>query len=165
MTESLREKLRGAFIPVGLNLLLGLFVLVALRHDRRAKPAAQIVGQLVELGIPIDLNRLFRGVANHVAVVTPSQVVFELSLGALVEHAVQVIRKLLQEFRAFHFLPSPLSRLWKYRLSRSRSCRRARNSLDFTAGMLRPRASAVSSVERPSTSLSTKTVLKLGGSP
>src|SRR5215470_13493913 len=91
--------------------------------------------------------------------------IFQFSLGAVVYDAVEVIGKLMQKLRAFHLGPSPLSRFWKYRLSRSRSCRRARNNRDLTAGMLRTNASAVSSVERPSTSLKTNTVRKLGGSP
>src|SRR6516225_4646801 len=91
--------------------------------------------------------------------------IFQLRLCAIVQGAVQVVGQLLQEFRAFHFWPSPLSRFLKYRLSRSRSCKRARNSRDLTAGTLSPRASAVSSVDKPSTSLRTKTVRKLGGSP
>ena len=53
----------------------------------------------------------------------------------------------------------------KYRLRRSRSCRRARNNLDLTAGTLKPSASAVSSVERFSTSRRVKTVRKPGGRP
>src|SRR4051812_32952844 len=50
-------------------------------------------------------------------------------------------------------------------LNRSRNCNRARNNLDFTAGTLRPSASAVSSVLKPSTSRRTKTVRKPEGSP
>src|ERR1700675_2164333 len=152
-------------ITAVLEALLGLFALLALRHNRGAKPCAKVVGKLVKLGIAINLDGLLGGVADHIAVVAPGQMILEFGLGPVIEDAVQIICQLLQEFRAFHFWPSPLSRFLKYRLRRSRNCRRARNNLDFTAGMLRPKASAVSSVERPSTSLRTNTVRKLGGKP
>jgi hypothetical protein len=71
-----------------LNALLGLFSLLALRHDCRAKPCAQIVGQFVKLGVAINLNGLLGGIAYYVAVVAPSQVIFELGLGPIIECAV-----------------------------------------------------------------------------
>jgi hypothetical protein len=40
-------------------------------------------------------------------------VIFQFRLGALIQRAIQIICQLLQELRAFHFLPSPLSRFWK----------------------------------------------------
>jgi hypothetical protein len=36
--------------------------------------------------------------------------VFQFSLGTIVEDAVQVVGQFLQEFSALHCLPSPLSR-------------------------------------------------------
>src|SRR5580700_6228191 len=142
-------------------------VLLAFGHDGRTQPRAQVVGQFVQLGVAIDLDRLLRGVAHHVAVVAPGKMILQLDFCRFVEHPVQIVCQLVQKFRAFHWLPSPLpfSRFWKNLPRRSRSCRRARNSRDFTAGTLNSRAAAVSSVESPSTSLSTNTVRKPGGRP
>jgi hypothetical protein len=36
--------------------------------------------------------------------------VFQLHLGRFVDDAVQIVGQLVQKFRAFHWLPSPLSR-------------------------------------------------------
>src|SRR6202048_4453693 len=78
--------------------------------------------------------------------------------------AVEVIGKLAEKVGAGHAgRPSFFCR--KCRLSRSRNWRRARNNLDFTAGTLKPSASAVSSVERFSTSRKVKTLRKPGGRP
>ena len=97
-----------------LNALLGLFlVLLALAHDGGTKSPAQVVRQFVELGVAINLDGFLSGIANHVAVVAPSQVVFQFRLGAIIQGAIQIIGQLLQELRAFHVLPSPLSRFWK----------------------------------------------------
>src|SRR5579864_9099336 len=161
------ERLRPSLFECygGLQALLGFFTLLALRHDGRAKPGTKVVRKFVKLGVAINLDRLLGGIADYIAVVAPSKMIFELGLGPIIKRAVQIIGQLLQELRAFHFCPSPLSRFLKYRLKRSRNCKRARNNLDFTAGILRPSASAVSSVERPSTSLRTNTVRKLGGRP
>src|SRR4029077_613793 len=95
----------------GLNALLAfLLVLLTFRHNGRTKSAAQIVGQFVKFGVAVDLDGLFGGVTYYIAVVAPSQVVFEFGLGAIIQSAVQIVGELLQEFRTFHFWPSPLSR-------------------------------------------------------
>src|SRR5271157_4325158 len=63
-------------------------------------------------------------------------------------------------------IPAVKSRLLRARLQlRERNCSRARSKRDLTAGILKSKASAVSSVERPSTSRNTNTVRKLGGNP
>src|SRR5919109_3747228 len=116
----------------------------------------------------IDLDRHLRCVADDVAVMAPGQVLFQFGARPGVNDAVQVVCQLFQKLRAGHLVPSPLSplpRCRKYLVSRLRNCSRARSNRDFTAGMLKSSASAVSSVDRPSTSRSTKTVRKLGGSP
>jgi hypothetical protein len=71
-----------------LEALLGLFLLLALRHDCGAKSRSQIVGKFVKLGVTINLNGFFGGIAYYVAVVAPSQVIFELGLGPIIEGAV-----------------------------------------------------------------------------
>src|ERR1700740_2284766 len=96
-----------------LEALLGLFSLLAFRHDCGAKSRPQIVGEFIKLGVAINLNGLLGGIAYYVAVVAPSQVIFELGLRPVIEGAVQIICQLLQELRAFHFWPSPLSRFLK----------------------------------------------------
>src|SRR6516164_2750133 len=86
-----------------------LAVLLALRHDRRTEPAAEVFRKFVELRIAIDLDGLLGCVANNVAVVAPRKMIFQLGFGFFVEDAVQVTGQLAQEFRAFHRLPSPLA--------------------------------------------------------
>src|SRR5580693_4962712 len=140
-------------------------VLLTLGHDGRPQTRPKVFGQFVQLGVAIDLDGLFRGVTNYIAVVAPGKVILQLDFRRFVENAVQIIGQLVQKFRAFHWSPSPLSRFWKNLPNRSRNCRRARNNRDFTAGTLNSRAAAVSSVESPSTSLSTNTVRKPGGRP
>jgi hypothetical protein len=71
-----------------LEALLGLFSLLALRHDGGTKSGSQIVGKFVKLGVAINLNGLLGGIAYYVAVVAPSQVVFEFGLGPIIEGAV-----------------------------------------------------------------------------
>ena len=90
-----------------------LFLRLAFGNDRGAKAGAEVLREFVELRIPVDFDCLLGGVADNVAVVAPGKVIFEFGLGAVVEHAVEVVRQIVQKFRAFHFLPSPLSRFWK----------------------------------------------------
>src|ERR1700720_1029848 len=63
----------------------------AFSHDRRAESGPQIVGQLIELGVAIDFDGLFRRIANHIAVVAPSQVVVEFGLRSGVQHTIEVV--------------------------------------------------------------------------
>jgi hypothetical protein len=83
-------------------------VLLALGHDGGAEAGAEIVREFVELGVAVDFDGLLGGVADDIAVVAPGKMVLKLDLGLFVEDAVQVIGQLVQEFRAFHWLPSPL---------------------------------------------------------
>ena len=89
------------------------FLLLTFGHDGGTEPAAEVFGKFVKLGVTVDFDGLLGRVANHVAVVAPGKMVLQLDLGLFVEDAVQVIRQLVQELRAFHRLPSPLSRFWK----------------------------------------------------
>jgi len=84
--------------------------LLALRHNRRAESSAEVFRELVQLRVAVDLDGLLGGIANYIAVMAPGEVIFELGLGPVVHDAVEVIGQLVQEFRAFHLLPSPLSR-------------------------------------------------------
>src|SRR5438128_11105509 len=86
---------------------------LALGDYRGAKAGTQVFRQFVKLRIPVDFDCLLGGVAHNVAVVAPGKVIFEFGLGAVVEHAVEVVRQIVQKFRAFHCLPSPLTRFWK----------------------------------------------------
>src|ERR1035438_3812939 len=54
----------------------GLLAGLALADDGGSKAVAQLVGKFVELRVAVDFDGLFGGVANHVAVVAPSQVIF-----------------------------------------------------------------------------------------
>ena len=87
-----------------------LLALGAFGHDGRPKPSAQIVRQLIEFGIAIDFDGFLGGITDNIAVMTPSQVIFELGLGALVDRPVQVVGQFLEEFSTFHLSPSPLAR-------------------------------------------------------
>jgi hypothetical protein len=78
------------------------FVLLALGHDGGTETRAQVIGQFVELGVAINLNRLLRGVTNHIAVVAPGKVVLQLDFCRFVEHPIQIICQLVQKLRAFH---------------------------------------------------------------
>jgi hypothetical protein len=84
------------------------FLLLAFGHDGGAEAAAEIVGQFVKLGVAVDFDGLLGGVADDIAVVAPGKVVLKLDFSFFVEDAVQVIGQLVEEFRAFHWLPSPL---------------------------------------------------------
>src|SRR5580704_4165367 len=137
----------------------------ALADDRGAQAPPEFVRQFIEMRFPVNLDGHFGRITYDVAVVAPLKMILQFGLGLGVHRLIEVVGYLLEEFRARHFLPSPPTRFLKYLLKRSRSCNRARSSRDFTAGMLKSRASAVSSVERPSTSRNTKTVRKLGGNP
>src|ERR1039458_930389 len=138
---------------------------LALRQDGVPQPAAQIVRKFVQMRVAINFDGHLGGVADDIAVMAPLEVVFQLRPCLGVHRVVQVIGELFQKVRASHFLPSPPVRFLKYLFKRSRNCSRARSRRDLTAGTLKSKASAVSSVERPSTSRKTKTVRKLGGNP
>jgi len=91
-----KAKLRGADTDQRrlefLDLLRPRFLVrCALAHDRGLKASAEIVGQLVKLLVAIDLDGLASRVADHVAVVTPSQMILELGFGFRVDDAVEVI--------------------------------------------------------------------------
>src|SRR5258708_21467392 len=143
------------------------FVLLALAlgEDGFLQPRSQFFRQFVERIVAVDLNRFLGRVQNDFAVVAPMKVLFQFHAHAGADGFVKIIGQLDQEFFALHGWPSPLRLDLKYFARRSRNCKRARNSLDFTAGMLNPSISAVSSVERPSTSRNTNTVLNPGGRP
>ena len=69
-----------------------LLVLLAFGHDGGTETAAEVFGQLVKLGVTINLDCLLGRVANHVAVVAPGEMVLQLDLCGFVEYAVQIIR-------------------------------------------------------------------------
>jgi hypothetical protein len=72
-----------------------LLILLALRHNGGTQPAAEIFRQFVKLGVTIDFNRLFGGIADHVTVMAPGKMVLQLDLGVLVDDAVQIIGQLV----------------------------------------------------------------------
>ncbi len=145
-------------------MLCVVLVLFAFADDGCAKARAQIIRQFDDFVVAVDLDGALGGVTDDVTIVAPLQMLFELCLGTGVNHPVEIIGQLFEKVRALHCWPSPLRRL-KYLVNRSRSCNRARSKRDFTAGTLNPSASAVSSVESPSTSRRMNTVRKLSGSP
>src|SRR5579863_3219077 len=88
-------------------------LLLALGHDGGAEAGAEVVRKFVGKRIAVDLDGLLGCVANHIAVVAPGEMILQFGFCVLIEDAVQIIGQLLQEVRAFHWLPSPLSRFWK----------------------------------------------------
>jgi hypothetical protein len=72
-------------------LRVGLLAGHAFGHDGIAKPSTEIVGQGIQLGIAVNFDGFFGRVADHVAVVTPSQVIFQVRLGAIVNRAIEVV--------------------------------------------------------------------------
>src|SRR3954466_3367856 len=146
----------------------------ALGQDGRSQAGSKIVRQFVEFRISVDLNCHLRCVADDVAVAAPGKVLFELCASGGINDAVEVIGQLFQKLRAGHFVISPSRLDWpfpslpcclcrKNLVNRFRNCKRAPSRRDFTAGLLKFSASAVSSVESPSTSRNTKTVRKPAG--
>ena len=64
---------------------------MTLGNNGGTEPGAEIVREFVKLGVAIDLDGFFGGVANYKAVVAPRQMVFEFSLGTVVNDAVEII--------------------------------------------------------------------------
>ena len=56
----------------------GFLAALALGNDGSLEAGSQVVGKLVKLGVPVNLNGFLGGVAYHVAVVAPGKVIFEL---------------------------------------------------------------------------------------
>src|SRR5215467_7654429 len=137
----------------------------AFAHDGLVEFVAEGFWKLIDLIIAVDLDGLLRGIHDHFAVMAPVKMLFQFYPDLSIRGAVQVVGQLFQKIIAFHGWPFPSFFDLKYFARRSRSCKRARKSRDFTAGILRSSISAVSSVESPSTSRRTKTVLKPGGKP
>ena len=113
VAECSDSHLKSSICNGSLDALRPGFLSLAFRHDGGAEAISEVFREFVELGVSVDLNRLFSCVANDVAVMAPSEMIFEFRFRALVHHAVQIVGQLLQKFRAFHLLPSPLSRFWK----------------------------------------------------
>jgi hypothetical protein len=64
---------------------------LALGHDSGVQPDSEIVGEFVNLGIAVDFDGLFGGVADDEAVVAPLEMFFEFGSCAGVQAFVQVI--------------------------------------------------------------------------
>ena len=84
------KKNQGPIRPLN---LLGPSLLMrrALAHDGCLQPSSKIVGQLVEFLVAIDLNSLFRRIADHIAVVAPSKMILELGFRLRIDHAIKVV--------------------------------------------------------------------------
>jgi hypothetical protein len=76
--------------------------------DGRSELSLKIFREFVKLGITVDFDGLFGGIADYIAVVAPSQVLVQFSLCAGVNHAIQVVGQFVEKLRAFHCVPSPL---------------------------------------------------------
>jgi len=65
--------------------------LSALRHDGGPQAASQIVRKFVKVGVSVDLDGLFGGVADDVAVVAPLEVILQLRLCLGIDGVVEII--------------------------------------------------------------------------
>lgn len=101
-----------------------------------------------ELSVAIKVDSLASGVKHGMAVMTFAEVYFQRFLQFFVKFPIKIIRKLIDCVSAVHHGHPRFKTL----LNSSRSRSRPRNSLAFTAPILRFSNCAVSSVERPSTS-------------
>ena len=88
---------------------IGFFARMTFSYYGGTKPVPQVFRKFVELRVAVNLDGLLGGIANHVAVVAPGEMIFQFGLCAVVDDAVEVIGQLLQKFRALHWLPSPLA--------------------------------------------------------
>src|ERR1051326_6859288 len=122
------------------------------------EPLPYLEGQREEPPIAVQLNGLARGVDHHLAVVTTAGVCLDGPFQFRVQITVEIVRNFLKNFLAIQGRAS-----LKTLLSSSRRRKRARKSRAFTALMVRPSTSAVSSVESSSTSRSMNTVRNDGG--
>jgi hypothetical protein len=64
---------------------------MALGHDGSPQATAKVFREFVQLGIAINLNGLLGCVADNVAVVAPSEMVFQFRFCSVVNDAVQVV--------------------------------------------------------------------------
>jgi hypothetical protein len=82
---------------------------MTLGNNGSAKAGAKVFRKLVQLGIAINLDGLLSGIADHVAVVAPGQMIFQFSFCARVNRTIKVVSQLIQKFGALHWLVSPIS--------------------------------------------------------
>ena len=94
---------------LGFSLRSLVFVGLATGLNGRPELGFEVFGKFVELGVAIDLDGLLGGVANYIAIVAPSQVLFEFRFCASVNDAVEIVGEFVEKFRALHWLPSPLT--------------------------------------------------------
>jgi len=85
-----------------------LFSGLALGDDCGTEPGAKVFREFVKLGVAINFYGLFCRVADDIAVVAPSQMLFQLGFGWGVDDPVKVVGQFVEKFRALHWLPSPL---------------------------------------------------------
>ena len=69
----------------------GFLAALALGNDGGFKSGSKVIGKGIKLGIAVNFDGFLGGVAYHVAVVAPSQMVFQFRFCAVVNDAVQVI--------------------------------------------------------------------------
>jgi hypothetical protein len=67
------------------------FLLLALGDDGGVQADPEVVGEFVDLGIAVDFDGLFGGIADDEAVVAPLEMFFEFSSCAVVQAFVEVI--------------------------------------------------------------------------
>ena len=83
--ELISEEVRSCFLRTSFLAAL------ALGNDGRFQPGSQIIREGIEFRIAVDFDGLLGRVADHVAVVAPSQMVFQFYFRSIVNDAVQVV--------------------------------------------------------------------------
>jgi hypothetical protein len=64
---------------------------LTLADDGGAKSAAQFIRKLIEMRLPVNLNRHFGGVADDVAVMAPLKVILQFGFGLGIYRPIEVI--------------------------------------------------------------------------
>jgi len=60
-------------------------------HDRCPQARAQVVGQFVELGVAVNFDGFTSGVADHIAVMAPCQMIVEFGLGPVIQRTIEIV--------------------------------------------------------------------------
>ena len=68
---------------------------MTLGNDGGTKAGAKVFRKFVELGIAINLDGLLGGIADHVAVVAPGQMIFQFSFCARINRTIKVVGQLI----------------------------------------------------------------------
>src|SRR5271169_72754 len=81
---------------------------VAFGDDGGSKAGTEVFRKRIELRIAVNLDGLLGGIADHVTVVAPGEMIFQFRFRAIINRAIQVVRQLTQELSTLHWVASPV---------------------------------------------------------